>query len=243
MVSTTLPIVLVEYSGSSISNESNLSPEYFIRELIIEAMRKESGITSFYESQLRNILALFNDIVIKLPDSSIRDVKCVPGSPERTIGKLNKDELFTLPIIGVEQIQTTEDTNNRKYISLVSTSKAWDKNKQRAIRIVSLVPKAVQIEYNIAVWTKYKEDMDQITEQIHRKFTPSVDVNTPFTKYGKIFLSGEINGYNTDQGDAEDRILQKVFLLNVETHIPYPKFLMTNTGALERIYLQTEIES
>jgi hypothetical protein len=238
MTTSSNTLSLSEYNTSSFDIGSDYSPEYYVRQLILESVRKESLITSFYQEQLRNILSLFNNIVIQLPDKSIKNVKCVPGSPERTIAKLNKDTLVVLPIIAVDQTQTTEEAEQRRYTPLITSEKYWDNDKQRAIRVVSLVPKAVSIEYDISVWTKFKEDMDQITEQIQRMFHPSMDVNTPFTKYGKIFLASEQNMSSLEAGDGEDRLLNKLFGLKVETHIPYPKFLMTSTGKIERIYLE-----
>jgi hypothetical protein len=238
MTTSSIITTLTETELDAYPNGSDLGPEYYVRQLILEYTRKESVITSFYADQLRNILSIFNSIVIQLPDQSIKSVKCVPGSPERTIGKFNKDTLTVLPILSVEQTGTSDEADNRRYNPLISAQKVWDAEKQRAVRVVSLVPKAVSIDYDVTAWTKFKEDMDQITEQVQRMFNPSMDVNTPFTKYGKIFLNSETNMSTTEAADGDDRLLMKVFNLKVETHIPYPKFLMTSTGKIERIYLE-----
>jgi hypothetical protein len=215
--------------------------DQYVRELIYRTNKRQHNITSFYSEQLRNIITLFNDIVVRMPDMSIRTVKCIPGSPERSIGKLNRDNLIILPVISVEQISTSTEGLPSKYRPLVVAETFWDSNKQRAIRVVSLSPKAVEVTYTISVWSKFKEDQDQITEQIQRMFNPSLESNTPFTDFAQITLSREENMSTTEAGDGDDRILNKAFTINVQTFLPSPKFLMTSTGKIEDIYLEGDI--
>ena len=109
------------------------------------------------------------------------------------------------------------------------------------MRIVSLADRPVTIQYNINIWTKYMEDMDQLSQQVRAEFNPSIQLNTNFSKDSKVFLSAETNNYSFSVADKEDRIIRKTFVVSVETYIKNPDYLITSSGKIEEFNLDTEL--
>ena len=65
------------------------------------------------------------------------------------------------------------------------SEKVWDEDQQRALRVISLAPRPVTGSYDINIWSKYKSDSDQLSEQIRLLFNPSMVVSS-----GKTIDSG-----------------------------------------------------
>jgi hypothetical protein len=203
------------------------------RELIISATRKKNFISSVYRETLKSIIQIFSDYSYLNSEGKSVPIKCIHSNPERTIAKLKQETNIILPIISVSQTTSNSQLERRKYDALIIQEKVWDEKKQRAYRVVSLAPKEVTIIYTINVWSKYKSDLDQITEQIRLEFNPAKRVATPFNQYTKAFLADEADDSTSVVSDREERLLRKVFTVEVETYIPTPKFLMTSTGKIE----------
>ena len=109
------------------------------------------------------------------------------------------------------------------------------------MRIVSLIDRPVTIQYNLNIWCKYMEDMDQLSQKVRAAFNPSIELNTNFSKDSKIFLASETNNYSFAVADKEDRIIRKSFTLSVETYIKSPEYLITSTGQIEDFKIDAEL--
>jgi hypothetical protein len=194
-----------DYTTSVMPSSVGLGADFYVRQLLINATNNQSNITSFYKELLRYLKTLFgNFIVIKSDDTKVK-VKCILGSPERAIAKQKQQDSIILPLIAIEHILTNTDQDKRHYNPTYSAESYWDDKKQRAFRVISLVPKAITVEYEVSIWSYYQEDLDQLTEQIHRLFNPSVDVNLPFTRHGKVFLTSEFSDSELEVEDQVDR--------------------------------------
>jgi hypothetical protein len=93
----------------------------------------------------------------------------------------------------------------------------------------------VMISFSVNLWTKYMEDLDQISQSIRLRFNPSLNLRTEFTDSLKVFLEDETNNTAIDVGDREMRLIRKSFTLSTELFIPSPKFTVTSTGRVEKI--------
>jgi hypothetical protein len=168
-------------------------------------------------------------------------VPCWHGASERVISKIKQEATFILPVLSVYRSGNEADENRRRSSSLIVYDKYWDKNKQRAVRIASISPTPINIAYKLNVWTKYQEDMDQLTEQIRRMFNPDLEVKTKFNSTTKAFLTEESQNTETTLPDGQDRVIRKVFSVTIESYIPNPKFLITNTGKIEEFNAEVYI--
>ena len=95
------------------------------------------------------------------------------------------------------------------------------------------------IQYNINVWAKYIEDMDQLSQQVRLRFNPSIQLKTKFSRDSKVFLASETNNFSFSLGDREDRLIRKTFTASVETYVRSPKYKVTSTGQIEEVKLDS----
>jgi len=147
--------------------------------------------------------------------------------------KNNSQADIILPIVSINQTTSDEDAERRRPENLIVMEKVWDDSQHRALRVVSLAPKAVTVSYGINVWTKYKADSDQIAEQVRLMFNPATTLQAGTRDAGIAFISGESDGSQLSPGDKEERVIKKTFEIKVQTYIPNPKFLITSTGQIE----------
>jgi hypothetical protein len=84
----------------------------------------------------------------------------------------------------------------------------------------------LDIGYQLTVWTLYLEDMDQILEQILRKFSCGIayiDVQGVSSNWETIVkLESIANNIETEPGDQAQRVIKFQFTLKAETFIPQP---------------------
>jgi hypothetical protein len=213
------------------------------RELIARSISRTSNISFIYKELLRSVIHTFSGFSVINAEDSVQEISCIHGTQERAVAKLTEDTNLILPIISLHQPKSTRDNKRQRYKPLVVTEKYWDPVKNRAYRLVSLVPVPIQIEYEVTVWSKYKNDLDQITEQIHSLFNPDIEVVTPFATNLKLFIKEEQTDSQQVMSDREDRLLKRVFVLHADTYIPSPKFLMTATGRIEDFNYEVELVS
>jgi len=237
-----------EYSTTSdVSSFTSKSRYYSTREVeirkkIFKMTQAKTNISFVYKESLRSLIASFNDIVYFDDDDQVKDVKCIYGNAERTVAKLKQENNIILPIISIGQTTSDNDDKRRRYESILVHEKYFDEEKNRAFRLLSLSPRAININYQLNIWSKYRSDLDQILEQIRLKFNPEMSLPTKFSTIAKIDLISEEDVGSLTAADKQDRILKKTLNLVFKTYIPNPKFLITSTGQIEEfksdIYLK-----
>jgi len=206
-----------------------------LRGYLMEATKKSTLPVKIYKETLRSLIHEFGNLGYINGDGDFTDVKCFHANPERTIAKLYQENNIILPVITVGQAKIDDDINRRRYKPLIVASKYYNEDTRRAERVISFVDRPVNISYTVSLWTKYMEDLDQLSEQVRLKFNPSLFFITPFSKDTKAFLSDEASNSDVTTSDREDRLLRKSFTILVETYIPSPKFKYTSTGKIEEL--------
>jgi hypothetical protein len=232
---------LIETTPTSAVVYSGRTAKKIILSQIIASEKNQNNISSVYKETLRTMIRIFNDLFYIDSENKVVGITCMHGSPERTIAKLKQETNIILPIISITQTTSDDDVKRRKTNYTLVQEKWWDETKQRAYRIVSFAPRAVNIQYSINVWTKYKSNMDQITEQIRTKFFPGLDINTEQSTLTQAFLTEELDESTVDIGDQTDRVLRKSFNVDVQTYIPSAKYLVTSTGQIEKFSTEAVI--
>ena len=211
------------------------SANNIVRQLIFEATKDGTNISHVYRETLRAIIDLFNGFSVIDGEDKVKKIKAIYGNPERPIAKQIQEDNLILPIISVSQPTTSDNPDRLKYFPMVVEEAIWDERKQRATRIVSLAPRPIDIEYKITIWSKFKADLDQISEQIYLTFNPGWELQTNISNNTKVYLMGESDMSSVETADREDRLLRRMFTLEVQTYVPSPKFLFTSTGKIERL--------
>lgn len=228
---------LVDWYEKSASTtlETGRRPERLYREYIADATKNSTLSDFVYKETLRAVISEFNNIHYVDGDNELKKVKAMHATPERVIGKLNKEFNTILPVITVSLLQSANDDNKRRYDNIVVQNKVWNDDIQRAERIIGLADVPVRCTYSINLWAKYMEDLDQLTQNIRVKFNPSARIQTPFSDNIKCFLVSESSTGSATAADKEDRILRKTFNAELEMYIPSPKFKVTSTGKIEKL--------
>lgn len=240
--STTESITVLDASSSldSVVTSNVTSQEYLLD--LIQRMDKKSVLPlNGYKEIVRFLLNEFNDLPYLNEEMEIVLSKCRYGNPERTVARLNQEDNMIMPLITVSQNSITESEDRRRYFPVIMNTTYWNEEKKKAERVISLCDRPVTISYNINIWAKYMEDMDQLSQQVRLRFNPSIQLKTRFSKDSKVFLSSETNNYSFSLADREDRVIRKTFTASVETYIRSPKYLVTSTGEIEELNLDAQI--
>jgi hypothetical protein len=220
---------------------SNITSQEYQLDLIQRMDKKSVLPLNGYKEIVRFLLNEFNDLPYLNEEMEIVLSKCRYGNPERTVARLNQEDNMILPLITVSQNSITENEDRRRYFPVIMNTTYWNEEKKKAERVISLCDRPVTISYNINIWAKYMEDMDQLSQQVRLRFNPSIQLKTKFSRDSKVFLSSETNNYSFSLADREDRVMRKTFTATVETYIRSPKYLVTSTGEIEELNLDAEI--
>ena len=230
----------VTWDASSVESRSSRWPtrEGDVRAKIFKMTQAKSNISFIYRESLRSMIAAFNDVGHFNSEDKFVNIKCIHGNAERAIAKLKQENSIILPMISVSQTISNNDDERRRYESVLVHEKYWDEEKHRAVRILSLAPRPVNINYQVNIWCKYMADMDQILEQIRLKFNPEMNVPTEFSTLAKAFLESEEAVGSMTANDKDDRVIKKTLNITLRTYIPSPKFLVTSTGEIEEFKIE-----
>jgi hypothetical protein len=226
------PVDPVETSSFTSRSSQYHTRETDVRKRIFEMTQAKHNISFIYKESLRAMIASFNDIGYINSEEEFINVKCIFGSPERTIAKIHQEDNIILPVMSISQTISDNDDQRRRYESVLVHEKYWDNDKQRAIRVLSLSPRPVNIRYQLNIWCKYISDMDQILEQIRLKFNPEMNVPTEYSTLAKAYLDSEEAIGGATANDKEDRVIQRTINIILRTYIPSPRFLVTSTGEI-----------
>jgi len=73
-------------------------------------------------------------------------------------------------------------------------------------------------------------------------FSPDINIETQYSVYNKAFIESERDVGSVIASDTGDRILQKTITVTLETYIPSPKFMFTNTGEIQEFKFNTTLD-
>lgn len=198
-------------------------------------------INNVYRETLKELKNVFSNLYYIDGNNNRIKIHCKTGHQDRVIGKQEAEENLVLPMIAISESGTQNADGRRRSSNVLVTETFWDPKEKRAKRIVSLSPRAVDLSYEIGIWTKFKSEMDQIRYCIFSMFNPSLDLRTKFSDLTKVFLEDESDDGDIYAPDTTDRTLQKTIRLKVETYLPSPKFLYTNSGEIKLINTEYQL--
>lgn len=204
-----------------------------IREEILEKSINNTLITEIYRDLLKNLIAKFSGLVYRDEQENLKKVPCWHGSSERVISKLKQESSIVLPIVSIYRTTDVLADKRRRNESQIIFDTYFDKVKNRAVRVASIAPAPVDVNYRVNIWTKYQEDMDQLSEQLRRYFNPDILIQTKHNTQTVGFLKEESSNIDVALPDGQDRIIRRSFEIVVESYIPNPKFVITSTGKIE----------
>lgn len=207
-----------------------------VRQVLMDMAKSNTYSLSVYKETLRSLINIFSRYSIVDGEGKVKEVPAIYARPERAIAKATSEtKNLVLPIISVYQSGVKSAQERGRYSPVLIHDKYWDTKAARAVRILSFAPRPVNLIYQVSIWTKYREDLDQLSEQITFAFNPSMEIPTTKSTLAKGYILDEIDLSPNDTADAQDRLLRKAFTIQVETYIESPRFLYTSTGKIEQI--------
>jgi hypothetical protein len=223
------------------NTSQNIQAFVWARDKIARRTQQKNNIPLFYRESLRFLIGKLNTLKYINSENEVLGVKCIHANPERTIGKLKQENNIILPIISINQ-DSSQNSDNRRRTSINVVSESWwSDEKKRAFRVLSIAPRAVDIEYGINIWAKYKSNLDQLVEQIRLMFNPDLVIENSYTNTALSFIDQEVDNSTLETSDRQERIIRRSFKIKVEAYIPNPKFLITSTGEIEEFNVDTTL--
>ena len=192
---------------------------------------------NFYRNYTKALMEKLNVYIFNAQDERVK-VPMMYANPERAIAKIYEDRNLTLPIISVAIGDIEENTSIRKPDVQLTTYKFFDVETQKAFRIIKQTSKAVALQFQITLWSKYTEDMNQMVEEVQMMFQPSLTLPTEDESENKAFLLDVLDMSSVQAADKQDRMLRKRVTLKVEAYIPGRQYLYSHTGRIKEVINQ-----
>jgi len=225
------------YNGKRISNVFDIKRQIFERE------NKNFRSLEFYRKTSRELLNIFSDAQIIGSDNEIQPVTVSYANYERAIAMLFKTRNLTLPQMTLAISDTVEDFERRKPNTDIEFWTIRDKKSMRYTRVAAMCPKAVKVSYQLNLWARYVEDMNQLIEYVMNKFRPQLRVGTDFLTNAPAFITAISDNSTLTVPDREDRIIKKTVTFEVETWMPTRKYMIQSNGAIREMRYDVELKT
>lgn len=188
------------------------------------------------------ILDMFRDVVVIDEDGKAWPIPVILGTPEKAVAAIiqdnvRKDETLVvdrikLPMLAITQTSIDYDVDRYTYHQALNYFRRSDdgkpgyaiKEKYQRDTIFGIskgIP--INIGYTITAWTMYKEDMNQIIEQILTKFSLAAYIKVTGIPW-EIIVTIESIANNIDQepGDSAIKVIKYEFNVLAKSYISQP---------------------
>jgi len=234
---------MVDGTRETFYNGKRLSNVFDIKRQIFERENKNFRSLAFYRKTSRELLNIFSDAQILGSDNEIQSVDCSYANYERAIAMLFKTRNLTLPQMTLAISDTVEDFERRKPNTDIEFWTIHDKKRMRYTRVAAMAPKAVKVSYQLNLWTRYVEDMNQLVEYVMSKFRPQLRVGTDFITNAPAFITMVSDNSTLAVPDREDRIIKKTVTFEVQTWMPTRQYMIQSNGAIREMRYDVELKT
>jgi hypothetical protein len=187
------------------------------------------------------MLDLFRNLIVIDEDGKGWPIPIMLGPPEKAVAamiqeNIRKDETLVvnrirLPMMALTQGSIEYDLSRYTYHKALNFLQQSDGKagstisekykKDTILGFAKGIP--VNIGYGLTAWTMYREDMNQIVEQILTKFSQVAYIRVNGVPWEVIVkLDSIANNLNNEPGDQQIRIIKYEFNMTVQTYIPQP---------------------
>ena len=213
-----------------------------IKKKIFELERDHFVTPSFFREYSKVLLNAFHDLRILDGEGKLREVPIWYGNAERAIAKIFEGRNLNLPAVTLTIQTIDEDTDRRRPDFNIEFRTVYDEERRLAQRFAWTAPKAVTLTYNVNLWSKYVEDMNQLVEYIQLKFRPHYRVQTKFNDYTPAFLGAISDNSAYEAPDTEERVLKKSASITLDTYVPSRQYLLAANGDIELFNFDVSID-
>jgi len=214
--------------------------DYFRKKIQELELKSPVDKTNFYREHTDFLLKKMKTVQILDSENKAVSPNVFFANPERAIAKMKEDRNLTLPVITVAIGDIDEDLDRRRSNFNLDINTVWDPKERVARRVVSTVPKAVNLTFSLNIWAKYVEDINQMVENILLMFNPSMDITTSKSTNSKAFIAQVTDNSVVTVADKSDRVVRKLIVVSVESYLPHRNYLVTSNGSLKLIGLDFE---
>jgi hypothetical protein len=187
------------------------------------------------------MLDLFRNVIVIDEDGKAWPVPIMLGPPEKAVAAMiqenvRKDETLVvnrirLPMMAMTQTNIEYDINRYTYHKALnyfldeegkpSITQSERYKKDTIFGFARGIP--VNMGYTVTAWTLYREDMNQIVEQIMTKFSQVAYIRVTGVPWEVIVkLDSVANNLNNEPGDQQIRVIKYEFNMTAQTYIPQP---------------------
>lgn len=184
---------------------------------------------------------LFRDIVVIDEQGSAHPVPIIWATQERAVSAIIQENVrkddstvidrIRLPIMSIYDSEFSVNPSRYIYHGAINwmrdkdgkpgLTRSEERERDTIFGLARGIP--VDIGYTLFVWTLYKEDMNQILEQIVLKFSPIAYIRVQGVYWETIVkLESIANNENMEPGGNNLRVIKWQFNLKAETFIPQP---------------------
>jgi len=234
---------MVDGTRETFYNGKRLSNVFDIKRQIFERENKNFRSLAFYRKTSRELLNIFSDAQILGSDNEIQSVNVSYANYERAIAMLFKTRNLTLPQMTLAISDTVEDFERRKPNTDIEFWTIHDKKRMRYTRVAAMSPKAVKVSYQLNLWSRYVEDMNQLIEYVMGKFRPQLRVGTDFITNAPAFITSISDNSTLAVPDREDRIIKKTVTFEVQTWMPTRQYMIQSNGTIREMRYDIELKS
>jgi hypothetical protein len=213
--------------------------------IVNDPINPERTVLYRYSKSIRGtdeaMLDMFQDVVVIDEDGKAWPIPAMLGTPEKAVAAIvqdnvRKDETLVvdrlkLPLIAITQTSIDYDLDRYTYHKAINYFRGPDgkpgitlKEKYDRDTVLGLargIP--INIGYTATAWTMYREDMNQILEQILTKFSQAAYIRVTGVPWEIIVkLDSTANNLDYEPGDQAIKIIKFEFNLTAQTYIPQP---------------------
>lgn len=211
--------------------------------IVNDISNPERDVLYRYSKSIRGtdeaLLDMFSNVVVIDEDGKAWPIPVMLGTPEKAVAAIvqdnvRKDETLVvdrlkLPLLAITQTQIDYDLNRYTYHKAINLFRQNGKpgltinekyNKSTVFGLARGIP--INISYTITAWTMYREDMNQIVEQILSKFSQAAYIRVTGVPWEVIVTLDSLANLETEPGDQAIRIIKYEFNMTAQTYIPQP---------------------
>lgn len=187
------------------------------------------------------MLDLFNNVVVIDEDGKAWGIPVIFGPPEKAVAAIvqdnvRKDETLVvdrlkLPMLALSQTSIEYDLQRYTYHKALNYFRGPDGKPGKTLRekqdrdTVLGFAKGIPINlgYTLTAWTMYREDMNQIVEQILTKFSQLAYIRVTGVPWEvTVKLDSIANNLSAEPGNQAIRIIKFEFNFTTQSYIPQP---------------------
>lgn len=214
-------------------------------QIVNDVQNPDRNVLYRYSKSIRGtdeaMIDMFRNVIVIDEDGKAWPIPIIFGPPEKAVAAIlqdnvRKDETLVvnrikLPMMALTQTNIEYDLNRYTYHKALDFLRGRDGkpgytisekyNRDTIFGMARGIP--VNIGYTLTCWTLYREDMNQMIEQIITKFSQLAYIQVTGVRWEvPVKLDSIANNLNAEPGNQAIRVIKYEFNMTAQTYIPQP---------------------